>query len=42
MQTVFAKGTLQDWCERTGIPCIPFTTLAEVADRLFIQEARIA
>ena len=42
MQTVFAKGTLLDWCERTGIPCIPFKTLAEVADRLFIQEARIA
>jgi 2-hydroxy-3-keto-5-methylthiopentenyl-1-phosphate phosphatase len=42
MQTVFAKGTLQEWCERTGIPCIPFRTLVEVADRLFIQEARIA
>ena len=42
MQTVFAKGTLLDWCERTGIPCIPFETLAEVADRLFIKEARIA
>jgi 2,3-diketo-5-methylthio-1-phosphopentane phosphatase len=41
MQTVFAKGTLQKWCEKTGIPCIPFKTLAEVANRLFIQEARI-
>ena len=42
MQTVFAKGSLQNWCERTGIPCIPFETLAEVADRLFVKEARIA
>ena len=42
MQTVFAKGTLRDWCERTGIPCIPFETLAEVAERLFVKEARIA
>jgi len=42
IQTVFAKGTLLDWCERTGIPCIPFKTLAEVADRLFIKEPRIA
>jgi 2,3-diketo-5-methylthio-1-phosphopentane phosphatase len=42
MQTVFAKGMLRDWCERTGIPCIPFETLAEVAERLFVKEARIA
>jgi 2-hydroxy-3-keto-5-methylthiopentenyl-1-phosphate phosphatase len=42
MQTVFAKGTLLDWCERTGIQCIPFETLAEVADRLFVKEARVA
>ena len=42
MQTVFAKGSLLEWCERTGIPCIPFETLAEVADRLFVKEARIA
>lgn len=42
MKTVFAKGTLQDWCERTGIPCIPFETLTEVAERLFAKEARIA
>ncbi len=42
MQTVFAKGSLLDWCERTGIPCIPFETLAEVADHLFIKEARVA
>jgi 2-hydroxy-3-keto-5-methylthiopentenyl-1-phosphate phosphatase len=38
MQTVFAKGTLRKWCERTGIPCIPFETLAEVVDRLFVKE----
>ena len=42
MQTVFAKGTLRDWCERTGIPCIPFETLDEVVERLFAKEARIA
>jgi len=39
---VFAKGTLRDWCERTGIQCIPFDTLTEVAERLFAKEARIA
>jgi 2-hydroxy-3-keto-5-methylthiopentenyl-1-phosphate phosphatase len=42
MQTVFAKGSLLAWCEGTGIPCIPFETLAEVADRLFVKEARVA
>jgi 2-hydroxy-3-keto-5-methylthiopentenyl-1-phosphate phosphatase len=42
MQTVFAKGALREWCERTGIRCIPFETLAEVADRLFAKEVRIA
>jgi 2-hydroxy-3-keto-5-methylthiopentenyl-1-phosphate phosphatase len=42
MQTVFAKGTLLDWCERKGIQCIPFETLAEVANRLFAKEKRIA
>ena len=42
MQTVFAKGTLRNWCERTGITCIPFETLADVADHLFVKEARIA
>jgi 2-hydroxy-3-keto-5-methylthiopentenyl-1-phosphate phosphatase len=42
IQTVFAKGSLLDWCERTGILCIPFETLAEVADRLFEKEARVA
>jgi 2-hydroxy-3-keto-5-methylthiopentenyl-1-phosphate phosphatase len=42
MQTVFAKGALRDWCERTGVPCIPFETLAEVSERLFAKEARIA
>ncbi|WP_455387953.1 MtnX-like HAD-IB family phosphatase [Petrachloros mirabilis] len=42
MQTVFAKGTLRDWCERTGTPCIQFETLAEVAERLFAKETRVA
>jgi 2,3-diketo-5-methylthio-1-phosphopentane phosphatase len=42
MQTVFAKGSLLNWCEETGIPCIPFETLAEVTDRLFVKEARVA
>jgi len=42
ISTVFAKGSLLDWCERTSIPCIPFKTLADVANRLFIKEARIA
>jgi 2-hydroxy-3-keto-5-methylthiopentenyl-1-phosphate phosphatase len=39
---VFAKGSLLNWCEETGIPCIPFETLAEVTDRLFVKEARVA
>jgi 2-hydroxy-3-keto-5-methylthiopentenyl-1-phosphate phosphatase len=42
IQTVFAKGALLEWCERTGIPCIPFKTLTEVAERFFVKEARIA
>ena len=42
MKTVFAKGALRAWCERTDVPCIPFETLAEVAECLFAQEARIA
>ena len=42
MKTVFAKGTLRDWCERSGIQCIPFETLDEVAEHLFALEARIA
>jgi len=42
MQTVFAKGSLVDWCDRKGIPCIPFETLTEVAQRLFAKEKRIA
>jgi len=42
MQTVFAKGKLQDWCRLNGILCIPFETLAEVSEYLFPQEARIA
>lgn len=40
-QTVFAKGTLQDWCALKGIPCIPFETLTEVAEHLSPKEARI-
>lgn len=35
--TVFAKGTLKAWCARMGIPCIPFETLDDVADRLLTR-----
>ena len=42
IQTVFAKGTLRDWCGLNGIPCIPFDTLTEVSEHLFPKEARLA
>jgi len=42
MQTLFAKGKLQDWCRLNGIPCIAFETLSEVSEYLFPKEARIA
>ncbi|HKT34448.1 MAG TPA: MtnX-like HAD-IB family phosphatase [Nitrospira sp.] len=38
MQTLFAKGTLQKWCEAQHITHIPFETLAEVAERIFQKE----
>ena len=41
IQTVFAKGTLQKWCDLRAIAYEPFETLSDVADRLFPQEARI-
>jgi 2-hydroxy-3-keto-5-methylthiopentenyl-1-phosphate phosphatase len=31
---VFARGRLLDWCRRTGLPCQPFETLDDVAERL--------
>lgn len=40
--TVFAKGTLQDWCELKGINYFAFETLTEVTERLFSKEARTA
>lgn len=40
IQTVFAKGSLQDWCELNGISSIPFETLTDVVERLFPQEAQ--
>ncbi|OLC80517.1 MAG: hypothetical protein AUI96_03945 [Nitrospirae bacterium 13_1_40CM_3_62_11] len=42
IQTVFAKGTLREWCELRAIAYEPFETLNEVADRLFPREDRIA
>ncbi len=42
IQTLFAKGTLREWCDRQAIAYEPFETLGEVADRLFTQEARLA
>jgi 2-hydroxy-3-keto-5-methylthiopentenyl-1-phosphate phosphatase len=42
MQTLFAKGTLRRWCEAQGIAFLPFETLADVTERLFLKEARIA
>lgn len=42
MQTLFAKGTLRKWCEAQGIACFPFENLADVTQRLFVKEARIA
>ena len=41
MQTLFAKGTLREWCEAQGIICQPFETLTDVAERIFSKEAYI-
>ncbi|NOT24287.1 MAG: MtnX-like HAD-IB family phosphatase [Nitrospiraceae bacterium] len=41
MQTLFAKGALRKWCEAQGIACLPFETLAEVAERIFSKEMYI-
>lgn len=38
MQTVFAKGTLRQWCEAQRITHIPFETLTEVAERMLQGE----
>lgn len=40
--TLFAKGTLRTWCEAHGIIYLPFDTLTEVTEQLFVKEARIA
>ena len=42
MQTVFAKGTLREWCEVQGITYLPFETLTDVAERIFSKEALIS
>ena len=41
IQTVFAKGALQKWCELSGITHTPFETLTDVVKCLFPTEARI-
>ena len=41
IRTVFAKGTLREWCDLHAIAYEPFETLSEVAERLFPREARI-
>lgn len=38
MKTLFAKGTLQKWCEAQHIPHIPFETLTEVAEHILQKE----
>lgn len=38
IRTVFAKGALQAWCKDKGIAYIPFETLTEVTEHLFLQE----
>lgn len=42
IRTVFAKGTLREWCDRQAIAYEPFETLGDVAERLFSREARLA
>lgn len=39
MQTLFAKGTLQQWCDTRGITYLPFETLTDVAERIFSKES---
>ena len=41
INTLFAKGTLRDWCEFNGITYVPFETLTDVAERIFSKEANI-
>jgi 2-hydroxy-3-keto-5-methylthiopentenyl-1-phosphate phosphatase len=41
IQTLFAKGTLREWCEAQRIPYLPFATLKDVAERIFSKEATI-
>lgn len=41
MQTVFAKGSLKQWCESEGLAYFPFETLAEVAEQMCSKEAII-
>jgi len=38
MDSVYAKGALQDWCKSRNLPCQPFNTLTEVAEHLFPDE----
>jgi hypothetical protein len=39
IRTVFAKGTLREWCDLQAIAYEPFETLSDVAERLFPREA---
>jgi 2-hydroxy-3-keto-5-methylthiopentenyl-1-phosphate phosphatase len=39
IRTVFAKGALQAWCKGKGIAYIPFETLTEVTEHLFLKES---
>lgn len=38
IRTVFAKGALQAWCKDKSIAYIPFETLTEVTEHLFLKE----
>ncbi|MEO8327224.1 MAG: MtnX-like HAD-IB family phosphatase [Nitrospirota bacterium] len=42
VQTLFAKGTLQTWCQNQMIPFRSFDTLTDVAELIFYKEALIS
>ncbi|MDR4494871.1 MAG: MtnX-like HAD-IB family phosphatase [Nitrospirales bacterium] len=41
VDTLFAKGSLQTWCQAQRIPFLPFETLTDVANHIFSKEGVI-
>ena len=41
MQTLFAKGSLRNWCEAQKITYFPFETLTDVTERIFATKGQV-